>query len=80
MSDPQPPSPRGQGVSDIRKVLEEVGDVMVQIDAAYMEHDLQREIPCPRCGASLNYGKAVAINGHRNAFCPTEGCEFGFME
>jgi hypothetical protein len=70
-------------VSDIRKVLEEVGGVMTQIDAAYdsaEQGDLKPEIPCPRCATPLNYSKAVTINNHRHAMCPKEGCGFGFVE
>lgn len=66
-----------------RELLQEIGSVMKQIDAVYAgykEGARRPEIRCPRCSTPLNYGKAVAINGHRNAFCPNEDCNFGFVE
>ncbi len=68
---------------DTREVLKEVGAVMKQIDAAYESYEVgaqQPEIPCPRCGAPLTYSKAITINNHRHAMCPTKDCGFGFVE
>ncbi len=60
------------------ELLEELGSVMEQIDAAYAESDSERKIPCPRCGEPLNYVKFVKVNGHRHARCPNK--DFGFVE
>jgi len=63
-----------------RELMNAVAEVAQEIDAAYAAQDLTRDIQCPLCGANLGYGKAVMTNGHRHAFCSTEGCDFSFTE
>lgn len=68
---------------DLYEAVRVVGDIMVQIDAAYEGHvegTVLPEILCPRCKKPLDYGKTVEINGHRHATCPHAGCGFGFAQ
>lgn len=53
--------------------------VMQQIDAAYTAGEPTRNIKCPRCGTNLVYAKRIC-NGHRNATCPNDDCDFAFVE